>query len=178
MAENLAELAEEVGASGEVVQQVLAVPPEMVETIIGIAKVVAAADLEGARKYLSADFIDHESAPDEPIGPEGFISVVKDVHKAFPDATWQPEDLFATHDRYAVRVKFEGTQLGEFLGYPPTGKRVSVTQLHYYRVVNGKAVEHWGGRDVIKMLRQLGLYSREDSIEAIAADHAKAAAAE
>ncbi|WP_169814259.1 ester cyclase [Nocardia mexicana] len=169
MVENVAAETDELGVSEEVRQRALKMTPEMRELIFGIAKVVANADLEGARKHLTADFIDHESAPDLPIGPDGFIKVVEDVHKSFPDAAWEPEDLFATDDRCFARVRFTGTQLGEYMGYAPTGKQVSVTQMHYYRVVDGKAVEHWGSRDVIRILQQLGVYSRVDSIEATAA---------
>ena len=39
----------------------------------------------------------------------------------------------------------------------PTGRSFEVMQIHMSRVRNGKTVEHWGARDDLGMLRQLGV---------------------
>ena len=50
-----------------------------------------------------------------------------------------------------------GTQEGELLGIPPTGKKVSFQMFDRVRVHDGKAVEHWGVSDDLGMLTQLGV---------------------
>ena len=49
-----------------------------------------------------------------------------------------------------------GTQTGEFLGRAPTGRSVSVQQIHIFRIEDGLIAEHWACRDDVGMLRQLG----------------------
>ena len=57
----------------------------------------------------------------------------------------------------AWRDTFTGTHQGELMGIPPTGKRISVTGVHYGRARDGMAVEHWAGVDTLGMLQQLGI---------------------
>jgi predicted ester cyclase len=45
---------------------------------------------------------------------------------------------------------------GEFLGIPPTGKRIEVEAIDIVRMRDGQAVEHWGVTDTIAMMQQLG----------------------
>jgi hypothetical protein len=40
---------------------------------------------------------------------------------------------------------------------PPTGKRFSARQSHWYRVVDGKLVEHWATREDLPAMLQLGV---------------------
>jgi predicted ester cyclase len=42
---------------------------------------------------------------------------------------------------------------------PPTGKRFSAMQSHWYRVVDGKFAEHWATRDDLTSMLQLGVIS-------------------
>jgi hypothetical protein len=50
-----------------------------------------------------------------------------------------------------------GTNQGEFMGAPATGKSIEVSEIHIVRIVNGKAVEHWGLMEDMAMMQQLGL---------------------
>jgi predicted ester cyclase len=43
------------------------------------------------------------------------------------------------------------------MGIPPTGKHFAMEQINITQVVNGKAVEHWGVRDDLGMMQQLGV---------------------
>ena len=49
------------------------------------------------------------------------------------------------------------THNGEFMGIPATGKQVTIAEIHIVRIVNGKAVEHWGQADQLGMMQQLGV---------------------
>ena len=51
----------------------------------------------------------------------------------------------------------EGTQTGEFMGMPATGKKISITEMHMVRIANGKAVEHWSLANAMAMMQQLGV---------------------
>jgi hypothetical protein len=43
------------------------------------------------------------------------------------------------------------------MGEPPTGRSVRTNHMHFVRFRDGKAVEHWGVREDLGMMRQLGL---------------------
>ena len=58
----------------------------------------------------------------------------------------------------AVRILSEGTNLGALNGVvPPTGKRFSARQSHWFRVADNKLVEHWATREDLSAMLQLGI---------------------
>ena len=57
----------------------------------------------------------------------------------------------------AGRFRCSGTHLGEFLGNPPTGKRMEVEEVFFLRAENGRFVDFWGLEDSMGRMRQLGL---------------------
>ncbi|MEK7728648.1 MAG: ester cyclase, partial [candidate division KSB1 bacterium] len=50
-----------------------------------------------------------------------------------------------------------GTNTGAMTDMPATGKKVEVKGFDIVRFANGKAVEHWGLNDDMKMMMQLGM---------------------
>lgn len=92
-----------------------------------------------------------------PFGPEEMKGTVRMVTAAFPDNRHEVQDIFAEGDRVMARVTLTGTHEGEFMGIPPTGRRIEVNEIHVYRLRDGKAVEHRVGRDDLGALRQLGV---------------------
>ncbi len=107
-------------------------------------------------EVLVPDVVDHYSLPGLPPGREGWNMNRKILRTAFPDCAWHEEDLFAEGDRVVGRYTLRGTHLGDFLGTPPSGNSIEVSNIHILRVVDGKIVEHWGHGDDMGMMRQLG----------------------
>jgi hypothetical protein len=64
-------------------------------------------------------------------------------------------------DTVAVRILSKGTNLGALNDVvPPTGKRFSARQSHWFRVEDGedgKLVEHWATREDLPAMLQLGI---------------------
>src|SRR5205823_2805346 len=119
----------------------------LMNVAIGIAKVFGELDEEAARTYIAPDFVDHEASPGVAGGPDGYLSTARYMRGAFTQARWQVDDFLVagdTFDKFACRVTFSGVHTGEFLGIEPTGRPVEVQHLHFYRVQNGQAKEHWG----------------------------------
>jgi predicted ester cyclase len=75
----------------------------------------------------------------------------------FPDYQTLIEDMIAEEDQVAARIRMTGTHTGEFMGIPPTGKRISFTGMYLVRITSGKIVEHWGEEDGVSLLQQLGV---------------------
>ena len=78
---------------------------------------------------------------------------------AFPDWHMEIVELVAEGNTVVGRFRCSGTNLGEFKGMPPTGKRMEVDEVYFLRVDDGKFVDFWGLEDDLARLRQLGLIS-------------------
>jgi predicted ester cyclase len=79
------------------------------------------------------------------------------ITAAFPDNRHEVEEVIAEADTVVLRCTLTGTHEGPFMGIPPTGRKMEVTEIHIYRLVDGKAVEHRVGRDDLGAMRQLGI---------------------
>ena len=79
------------------------------------------------------------------------------LRTAFPDLHFEIEELVAEGDVVAGRLTMSGTHEGPLMGTPPTGRSVRQEHMHFVRFEDGKAVEHWGVRDDLVMMQQLGL---------------------
>lgn len=99
-------------------------------------------------------------------GPQGMERLYRELYVAFPDYHWEIQLLLGEGDWVAAHVVMTGTHLGQpnmpVLGglirsHPPTGKRVSVVNIHVYRMRDGLIVEHSAARDDLGMMQQLGL---------------------
>lgn len=121
--------------------------------------------LEVADELIAEDGLNYDTGlTAHPFGPEEMKGTVRMVTAAFPDNRHEVEDIFAEGDRVMARVTLTGTHEGPFMGIPPTGRRISVNEIHVYRLRAGKAVEHRVGRDDLGAMRQLGVVA--DSVPA------------
>jgi steroid delta-isomerase-like uncharacterized protein len=93
----------------------------------------------------------------KPMSLNEAIESLKPIFEAFPDAVWSIEDLIAAGDKVIVRFVLRGTHEGEFMGIPPTGKKVEVGGMAIMRIENGKIVEVWEDADVLGWMMQLGM---------------------
>jgi steroid delta-isomerase-like uncharacterized protein len=99
---------------------------------------------------------DTELVP-QPFGPEEMKGTVRMVTAGFPDNHHEVEEMIAEGDKVVARVTLTGTQEGEIMGIPPTGRSIEVAEIHIYRLADGKAVENRVGRDDLGAMRQLGV---------------------
>ena len=77
---------------------------------------------------------------------------------SFPDVRMEVVDLIAEDDKVVGRFTCSGTHRGEWLGYPPTGRRFeAVDEVYFFRFREGRIVHAWGLEDTLKRLEQLGL---------------------
>jgi len=89
-------------------------------------------------------------------GREGVLDRVTAHRTAFPDWTEEVEDTIADGDRVVVRFTSRGTNLGEFLGNPPTKNRVEISEVSIFKLSDGRIVEQWVFPDMLSMQHQLG----------------------
>ncbi|MGW1723313.1 ester cyclase [Streptomyces sp. NPDC002306] len=119
---------------------------------------VASGDLDVLEGIVAPGSIDHDPAPGQGPGPEGYKAMFGELRTAFPDLHVEVEHLVATDDELAFAYTITGTHLGELRGHPATGRTVSYRGMQISRFdSDGKLVERWGSSDELGMLRQLGL---------------------
>jgi len=106
---------------------------------------------------ISGNYVDHNPVPGQVPGAEGVRNKLKGIRVAFPDIHFFLEDLVAENDLIAARYHWKATQAGPFTGLPPTRKQVLVRGMDFYRLSEGKVVEHWDSVDQLGLMQQLGL---------------------
>ncbi|MFE0510776.1 ester cyclase [Streptomyces sp. NPDC058964] len=119
---------------------------------------VVTGNLDALDEIVAPGSIDHDPAPGQAPGPEGYKAMFGELRAAFPDLHVEVEHLLATDDELAFAYVITGTHLGTLMGHPATGKQVSYRGMQISRFdSDGKLVERWGSSDELGMLRQLGL---------------------
>jgi steroid delta-isomerase-like uncharacterized protein len=110
-----------------------------------------------ADELVAPDAVNHEAGPGAPSrGPESLKAAVTWLSTAFPDMHMAIDDVLAEGDKVVLQTTMSGTHQGTFMGIAPTGRRFAQRQVHFLRIKDGKAVEHWAVRDDLGFLQQLG----------------------
>ena len=122
-------------------------------------------DLDVADELVATMFINHEAPPGRDRGPESMRGLATMLRTAFPDLHFEIEDMVAEGDMVAGRLTMSGTHEGPLMGTPPTGRSVRQDQMHFVRFRDGKGVEHWGVRDDLGMMQQLGVIPEPEEPE-------------
>ena len=115
-------------------------------------------NMSRADEFLAPDFVEREELPPGiPRDREGVKQLATMLRSAFPDFKATIDDIITEGDKVVIRQTWSGTQKGEFMGIPPTGKSVSFGVIDIIRIAGGKCVEHWGQMDSMGMMQQLGV---------------------
>jgi steroid delta-isomerase-like uncharacterized protein len=107
-------------------------------------------------ELLDADAVDHDPAPGFPPTKAGAIEFFRATLGAFPDLAMSIRDIAVADDKVWVLLTMSGTQRGEYLGVPASGKTMSVPLVDILRFRNGKITDHWGVLDSGIIVQQLG----------------------
>lgn len=99
-------------------------------------------------------------------GPAGFYSTALWLRAAFTDLHYDIHHALAADGLVAVNSTMNGRHTGPFVLYnadgeidvafPPTGRTFAATQSHWFRVEDGKVLEHWANRDDMGQAKELG----------------------
>ncbi len=110
-----------------------------------------------ADEFVARDYIDHGALPGQAPGLTGAKQKWAMFIAAMPDLHVPIEDMVAEGDKVVVRWTAEGTQQGELLGRPPTGKLIRFSGISIYRLAGGKVTEVWEQFDRLSLMQQLGM---------------------
>jgi steroid delta-isomerase-like uncharacterized protein len=109
-------------------------------------------------ELVAPNYVLHfNSFPDPIVGLEANKTFSEGLFQGFPDIKNTIEDVVAEGDIVVYRSTLQGTNKGEFLGAPATGKSVKVDDFTQHRIENGKIVETWYQTNLLAVMQQLGL---------------------
>jgi len=118
----------------------------------GKAATIAAID-----ELFATDYVEHGGTGEDTRGIKDYKQSMSEFYSAFPDVHVTLDDTVVEGDRVAVRFTLGGTHKGEFMGSPPTSKKVTIREIGIIRIVGGKFVESWMRYDTLGLMQQLGL---------------------
>ncbi|MBY6242916.1 ester cyclase [Methylosinus sp. Sm6] len=117
--------------------------------------VFARKDFSKLDQLMRDDYIQHNSLVAQ--GSEGFREFFETWFKAVPDFKYELKKLVAEGDLVWAYGTYSGTQTGDWLGIPATGKSYAFDAVDIFRVADGRLAEHWDVLDTYGLFKQLGV---------------------
>jgi steroid delta-isomerase-like uncharacterized protein len=99
----------------------------------------------------------YPSGTSKSMSREEVIEEMRMIWSAFPDCTWNIEELVAVGDVVVSRTTVRGTHKGTFINIPATGNKFELNLINMSRVKNGKIVEEREDYDSLSLMQQLGM---------------------
>ena len=106
-------------------------------------------------EIIAADYVDYGHDPPGR-GPQGAIEDFRGVVAVSDDARYDIDDVVAAGDTVAVRWTGHLTHTGPIAGIEPTGKKLTLPGMSFYKVKNGQIVETRNLVDMLGFLTQVG----------------------
>jgi predicted ester cyclase len=106
-------------------------------------------------KLFSRQFSHHFDFPDQTNRMDSFVSVGQNFLAAFPDVRVELKSLLAEGDFVVERNTVSATHLGIFNGTEASNKRIHWTEIHIYRLHEGRIVENWPAVNFERILLQI-----------------------
>ena len=120
-----------------------------------IEDVINRGDLDAFDEVVAPDYVDLADES-HPVGRDEYRQLVVASRAALADLHMTIEGMMAEGDAVAIRFRVSATHAGEFLGVPPTGRRLEWTGMGWLRVRDGQVVERRNVTDIHSILQQLG----------------------
>jgi steroid delta-isomerase-like uncharacterized protein len=128
-----------------------------IENYKAVTEMFNTGKMDDLGKYIADNFIEHQQEPGQKPGLAGLKESMTQFRVGFPDLKFTVEHITADSTMIWAQVRMTGTNSGMFMGMPANNKKIDVEGVDIVRLENGKAVEHWGYYEDMKMMGQMGL---------------------
>ena len=126
-------------------------------TLNKFAEAVNTGNFDLFKEAVAPGCVDHDPAPGQASGPDGYRMFFSQMRTAFPDLKVALEALVADDESIAIAYTLTGTHKGPLGRVAPTGKKMKIRGLQFAKFEDGKMVERWGSSDELGLLSQLGV---------------------
>jgi steroid delta-isomerase-like uncharacterized protein len=89
------------------------------------------------------------------------MAAAKEERAALPDMRVKVNQMVAERDLVSVFWTATGTNTHAGMGFPATGKRITINGMTLFRLRDGKIVEEWSVFDMLSAMRQAGLLATQ-----------------
>jgi predicted ester cyclase len=114
-----------------------------------------AADLSGYLALYGPGVRLHGYTP-EPMGKVEVEGFYRNVFAAFDSPQLVFHDMLESGDSVTIRFTMTGTHKGEFMGVPPTGRKIALPGITILRFDGDTVIERWSSADMLGLLVQIG----------------------
>lgn len=112
-------------------------------------------------QHIAPEFVRHDPNLDfEVHGPTGVRKLGEMMHAGLSEIGFDIGDVVGEGEKVLVRLKMRGKHTGPFMGVAPTGNWINIDVMDFFRVTEGRLVEHWALMDNLSLLQQLGAVKR------------------
>jgi predicted ester cyclase len=122
-----------------------------------VNEVVNQGKFEVIPELFHPEYVDHVAPPGTTPGLEGVKEIFQMFRTGFPDVKFNIDQMVGEGTYVATLVHGEGTQTGQFIQFPPSGKHAVWRSVGFFRVEDGLIREHWGIPDLLGLLIQIGV---------------------
>jgi predicted ester cyclase len=124
-------------------------------------------ELDRLDAIVAANFVRRcEATPDVEVRSlEDFKAFLHAYTAVFPDNIQTPTHIAAEGDLIGIFATYEGTHLGPFGPFEPTGKRAKFDFAGMFKVESQKLSQFWITWDNMTILAQLGLLPDSDAAD-------------
>jgi predicted ester cyclase len=117
-------------------------------------EVIEQGNIDSFHELVSPEVINHAAPEGMPNGPESMQHFLFHVlRRGIPDVKVEILDQVAEGDRVTTRKVLHGTHTGEFMGIPPSNKKVAIQVIDIIRLDQGRYMEHWGISNIPDVFR-------------------------
>jgi predicted ester cyclase len=127
---------------------------EIYKRFVAVNDTLKLGDLDA---FVAADLNFHDMPEGMPNGLAGFKELMKGYFISIPNMEVEIKHIMSEGDLVLAHTGLKGTNTGESMGMPATGKSIAVDAYDCIRIADGKIVEYWSVVDAMKMMMQMGL---------------------
>ncbi|MGD0734755.1 MAG: ester cyclase [Terracidiphilus sp.] len=90
-------------------------------------------------------------------GLQNIKNHIEACRRAFPDLKYTIDDTIAERNEVVTHWRISGTHKGQFLGMPPTNRKVSIDGTSIYRIEGARIAEAHANWNLASMMQQIGV---------------------
>jgi predicted ester cyclase len=102
-------------------------------------------------------YIGHDPTRASSVSLDDEKQIAESFRAGFPDLRCSVDDVITEGTRCVCRWRMTGTHQGSFLGFAPTGRRVSFQGITEMRFLGERLAEQWTLYDCLGLLHQLDM---------------------
>jgi predicted ester cyclase len=111
-------------------------------------------------QVLAPDWQDAPLNPGQGPGRDGFKPLIGGFYKTIADLKVTNDDIIESGDKVVVRSTIEGTQAGDFAGFPSRGRPFKIMAIDIHQFNDGKVVKTWHIEDWLSGLFRMGAFQK------------------